>query len=93
MKKTFTLIAAACLFGTLLWAAPVKTAATDSSSKTENFKFIFKGTPFVKYADENGVIVVPANYTTISTRNCVPSATACSRGRAATARPTCRITL
>ena len=62
MKKTFSLIAAACLFGTLLWATPVKTAATDSSSKTENFKFIFKGTPFVKYADENGVIVVPANY-------------------------------
>lgn len=62
MKKTFTLIAATCLFGTLLWAAPVKTAAIDSNSKTENFKFIFKGTPFVKYADENGVIVVPANY-------------------------------
>lgn len=28
----------------------------------ENFKYIFKGTPFVKYADANGVIVVPANY-------------------------------
>lgn len=28
----------------------------------ENNKFIFKGTPFVKYADNNGVIIIPSNY-------------------------------
>ena len=62
MKKTFMLIVAVCLLGTTLWAASDEGGMTESDSKTENFKFIFKGTPFVKYADENGVIVVPANY-------------------------------
>ena len=28
----------------------------------ENFKMIFKDTPFVKYADENGVIIRPSNH-------------------------------
>ena len=28
----------------------------------ENFKYIFKGTPYVKYADKNGVIIVPSNH-------------------------------
>ena len=62
MRKTFTLIAAACLLCTTLWAAPEEATDTVGGSKTENFKFIFKGTPFVKYADENGVIVRPSNY-------------------------------
>ncbi|MBP5561831.1 MAG: hypothetical protein J6X70_08560 [Muribaculaceae bacterium] len=49
MRKFLFILAAGCLLSTALMA-------------TENFKFIFKGTPYVKYADNNGVITVPANY-------------------------------
>ena len=53
-----------------LWtvAMSAKTATdTDVSPSSEGngagpFKMIFKDTPFVKYADKNGVIVVPSNY-------------------------------
>jgi hypothetical protein len=48
----------------LLSASPPQSLAQNKidASKAGNYKFIFKGTPFVKYADENGVIIVPSNY-------------------------------
>ena len=50
MRKAITLLIAFCIIGMV------------EALSTENFKFIFKGTPYVKYADENGVIIVPSNY-------------------------------
>ena len=49
MRRFILLLAAGCLLGATLLAV-------------ENYKFIFKGTPYVKYADENGVITIPSNY-------------------------------
>ncbi|MBR6432627.1 MAG: hypothetical protein IKS64_07250, partial [Muribaculaceae bacterium] len=52
-----------------LSALPPKQQASQGSTQNqieannvENHKFIFKGTPFVKYADSSGVIIVPSNY-------------------------------
>ena len=49
MRRFILLLAAGCLLGATLLGV-------------ENYKFIFKGTPYVKYADDNGVITIPANY-------------------------------
>ena len=49
MRRFLFILTAGCLLCTTLMA-------------TENFKFIFKGTPYVKHADSNGVITIPANY-------------------------------
>ena len=64
MKKYLFILFAGCLYSMILWASPPQTYAQDQmkASNVENYKFIFKGTPFVKYADENGVITIPSNY-------------------------------
>lgn len=69
MRRLLFILALGCLFSLTFLAAPTNYEAPQVSGhhQTENinsgnYKFIFKGTPFVKYADNDGVIVVPANY-------------------------------
>lgn len=66
MKRLYLLIVIGCMLSMSLIASTVYEQEVPSTGATstnqQNFKFIFKGTPFVKYADENGVIVIPANY-------------------------------
>lgn len=64
MKKYLFILFAGCLYTMILSASPPQSYAQNQmeASNVENYKFIFKGTPFVKYADENGVITIPSNY-------------------------------
>ncbi len=64
MKRLLFILFAVCLCTKIISASPPQSHAQDliKASNVENYKFIFKGTPYVKYADENGVITIPSNY-------------------------------
>ena len=69
MRRLLFILAIGCLFSMTFLAAPSnqETPRVSDQHQTDtkasgNYKFIFKGTPFVKYADNDGVIIVPANY-------------------------------
>ena len=64
MKKLLLLLTTVCLYGMQLCAEPVSKQqhSAPQSETVENFKFIFKGTPFVKYADANGIIYMGPNF-------------------------------
>ena len=69
MRRLLFILTIGCLFSLTFLAAPTSNETPQVSKQhqtetknSENYKFIFKGTPFVKYADNDGVIIVPANY-------------------------------
>ena len=64
MNKTVLTTILGCLFSIALMAAPVSKQQARQVAKEQvtPFKFIFKGTPYVKYADENGIIYMGPNF-------------------------------